>query len=201
MIERRVVDLADTAGRIVHLSAPDDARWSGLVVLAPRADFALGAGARHDALVLRGDVVDEAGRVLSTGDFARRAAAGRWRAGTHGATLLAYREAAGEAREHVVARDDRAWRRGRADGLDVAPLDDDGHALSLVRWRPGARTAPHAHARGEEIFVIDGELRSGDDRHPAGTWLRLHPGAPHAPCAEVPALILLRNGHLPRAPR
>lgn len=210
MIERGFVDLAQAGpdGRaapphgagVVHLSAPDDARWSGVVELAPRAVLALDAGLRHDLFMLRGELADEHGLALRAGDFASRSTPGRLYAGAGGATLFAYRQAPGDGRERVVAQDARTWRPGRAPGLAVAPLSDDGHSLTLVDWQPGARTAPHAHARGEEIFVLGGELRSGDARLPAGSWLRLHPGEPHAPFAQTPTLILLRNGHLrPRA--
>ena len=48
---------------------------------------------------------------------------------------------------------------------------------------------------GEEIFVLRGEL-CDETRHPAGSWMRLHPGAWHAPFVETPTLLLVRSGHL-----
>jgi anti-sigma factor ChrR (cupin superfamily) len=88
------------------------------------------------------------------------------------------------------------WHAARAALMDVATLSEDGHGVSLVRWRPGASVPPHAHRSGEEILVLEGELRSGEERYPAGTWLRLHPDSTHAPFATTRTLILLRNGHL-----
>jgi len=200
MIEHAHVDLADTASRVARLSSPDDARWSAVVVLAPGEALELPAGARTDLLVLRGAASDGADERLDLGDFLSDSAARTLHGGPEGATLLAYREVrqpgAAVPPRVAIARDARPWRRGRTPGMTVASLSNAGHALSLVQWQPGASTRPHTHPRGEEIFVLRGELVTVDARHPEGSWMRLPPGAWHAPTVEVPTMILVRNGHL-----
>jgi hypothetical protein len=203
MIEISTADLSDASSRVVHLTAADDCRWSGVLVLGPDEIVELPAGARHDLLLLGGTVDDGTGQVLAHGDFAIRTGAVRLQAGSEGASLLAYRQAlagAGPEIEVTTARDARPWRQARTPGMTVASLSNDGHALSLVMWQPSARTRHHAHPGGEEIFVVRGMLCADGARYAAGSWFRLHPGAWHAPFVETPTLILVRNGHLhPRA--
>jgi quercetin dioxygenase-like cupin family protein len=80
--------------------------------------------------------------------------------------------------------------------MRVADVSELGHRVSFVWWERGARTRDHAHPLGEEILVLAGELRNGDEHYPVGTWLRLHAEARHELFVNAPALILLRNGHL-----
>jgi hypothetical protein len=196
MIEHARVDLLDLSSRRVAFTDADDVLWSGFVGLAPGERVALAAGARHELLVLKGALADAGGRVLDNGDFAILAGGAELRAGAEGAQVLAYRDGTGAAfDELVVARDERPWREGRTPGMLGASLCNKGHALNLLMWQPGAPTRRHAHPGGEEIFVLRGELCE-ETRRPAGSWMRLHPGAWHAPFVETPTLLLVRSGHL-----
>jgi hypothetical protein len=196
MIEHARVDLIDPSSRHITFTDANDPQWSGVFVLAPRESVELASGARHELLVLSGTVDSGDGRTLENGDFAVSGGDTGLQAGGGGAQVLAYRDASGAAfQEFVVRRDDRPWREGRTPGMLAANLHNDEHALNLVMWQPGAVTRHHAHPRGEDIFVLRGELCE-DDRHPAGSWMRLHPGAWHAPFVETPTLILVRSGHL-----
>jgi len=60
----------------------------------------------------------------------------------------------------------RAWRDGRNLCTRVATLSDSGHRVSLVDSKPGAHTVDYGHSKGEEIFVLSGELRDGGERYP-----------------------------------
>jgi hypothetical protein len=200
MIEHSAVDLLDASSRVVQFTDSLDPRWSGVLVLAPGESTEFAAPARNDLFVLNGTLADGAARVLESGDFAIRRGALQLRAGPAGAQVLAYRDTRDvQCSEITVTRDERPWREGRTPGMLIANLSNAGHALSLVMWQPGARTRHHSHPGGEEIFVVRGELCE-DTRHPAGSWMRLHPGSWHAPHVETPTLILVRSGHLrPRA--
>jgi ChrR Cupin-like domain len=196
MIEHARVDLLDPSSRLIQFTHTDDPLWSGVFVLAPGESVDLASGARHELLVLSGTVDTSDGRTLENGDFAIRSGSTGLRAGDAGAQVLAYRDTSGAAfDEIVVARDERPWREGRTPGMLAASLRNQGHALSLVLWQPGAVTRHHAHPGGEDIFVLRGELCE-QDRRPAGSWMRLHPGAWHSPFVETPTLILVRSGHL-----
>jgi len=198
MIEHARVDLLDLSSRLIHFTDAHDPLWSGVFVLAPGERVELALGARHEFLILSGTVDGADARPLESGDFAVRSGNTGLRAGEAGAQVLAYRDTSDAAfDEIVVLRDDRPWREGRTPGMLVANLCYDEHALNLVMWQPGAATRHHAHPGGEEIFVLRGELCE-EDRHPAGSWMRLHPGAWHSPFVETPTLILVRSGHLKR---
>jgi len=200
MIERQFVDLSDDSEeglRITHLTDAKAQPWSGIVRLYALDRFALPNAMRHDFFVLRGGVRDADGGRLSTGDFASGSSAETVIAEAGGATLFVYTEPSiKDMKSHRVHASARTWRAARAALMDVSMLSDSGHVVSLVRWRPGAEIPPHTHRGGEEILVLEGELRSARERHPAGTWLRLHADSTHSPFATVPTLILLRNGHL-----
>jgi hypothetical protein len=196
MIEHASVDLLDPSSRLVQFTHADDPLWSGVFVLAPGERIDLAVGARHELLVLGGMLAGDDGRTLDNGDFAILGGGIALRAGDAGAQVLAYRDTSGAAfDELVVLRADRPWREGRTPGMLGANLCNKGHALNLVMWQPGALTRHHAHPGGEEIFVLRGELCE-EARRPAGSWMRLHPGAWHAPFVETPTLILVRSGHL-----
>ena len=201
MIEQARADLLDPSSRLIQFTAADDPLWSGLYVLAPGECVDLADGARHELLVVSGAVDSGDGRVLENGDFTIRGGTVRLSAGEAGAQVFAYRDMSGAAfDEIVVPRDARPWREGRTPGMLAANLCSDAHALNLVMWQPGAVTRHHAHPGGEDIFVLRGELCEGD-RHPAGSWMRLHPGTWHSPFVETPTLILVRSGHLKRQAR
>jgi quercetin dioxygenase-like cupin family protein len=199
LIEHKWIDLEAAphdAGAVTHLTNAADPQWTGIVDIGPSGTYALAAGWRHDVYVLRG-TVEIGGRVLGADDFLVHCGAAVVSAGEAGARLLVYREATDARCEPLVeGATERIWHDGRNPHMRVVPLANRGHRVSLVAWEPGARTRDHGHANGEELFVRSGELRNGGERYPAGTWLRLHPGARHEPFAAQPAVILLRNGHL-----
>ncbi|MGF6771756.1 hypothetical protein P3T18_004243 [Paraburkholderia sp. GAS199] len=204
LIERAWVDI-EAAPRgnstVTHLTDAAAAQWTGIVELPAGATYRLAAGMRHDVYVLRGKV-GAGGYALVADDFLTQCAASVLSAGEAGARVLLYRQASGLAddapcRPRLGTASERTWHVGVNARMRVAALTGGRHHVSLVAWNPDARTRAHTHPHGEEIFVLSGELADADERYPAGTWLRLHPGAAHAPFADVPTTILLRHGHLP----
>jgi hypothetical protein len=200
MIERGIYDVLDATAaskKVTHFSAADDRLWAGVTALMASETITLESASRYDFYVLKGSLESDDTAPMMQGAFASRCVPGTLRAGEGGATVFVYRERSPQTCETVTqSAADRTWHAARAAGMRVAPLSESGHRLTLVEWEPGARTREHDHPRGEEIFVLSGELRSQDARYPSGTWLRLHPGSRHEPFAEVPTVIMLRNGHL-----
>ena len=97
----------------------------------------------------------------------------------------------------VVDTTDAEWLPGLVPGLAVLPLHSYGEEnVALVDWSPGTRFPRHAHPGGEEILVLDGQLRDEEGRYPRGTWLRNPPGSIHTPDAPDGALIYVKTGHL-----
>jgi hypothetical protein len=159
--------------------------------------IAMSGGARHDLFVVSGSVTNTIdGCELERGAFATRGGDIGLRAGPAGAQVFVYRETGPVACEDAtVIFADRPWREGRTSGMLVANLSAASHSLNLIMWQPGAQTPHHAHPRGEEIFVLRGELYESV-RYPAGSWMRLHQGAWHSPQVATPTMLLVRSGHL-----
>ena len=77
------------------------------------------------------------------------------------------------------------------------PLHEHGdEKVSLVRFEPGTAVADDPHPGGEEVFVLDGELRDEYGVYPAGTWIRQPDGSRHAPHSETGCLLWVKRGHL-----
>ncbi len=202
MIERRFIDLGAVRPGITPLTRADDAHFSAVLCLARDQSFHWNSDVRVDLFVLEGAVRDKAGRRPAAGDFLSRCESGSLVVDDAPALLFAYRE----RRMHDCRNIDlpvgaREWLASPVRSMETATLSDIGHRVSLVRWHPGAHVRPHAHGDGEELLVLEGELRNGDEAYPRGTWLRLHAQDTHAPFAEVPALTLLRTGHLGAPPQ
>jgi hypothetical protein len=199
MIETARLDFPEAlpvTDHVLHLTAADDPLWAGVVTLAPSSVYALPRLSRHDIYVLQGSV-ETGGTLLGKDGFASVCDAGTLQAGSEGARLFIYRESAPLQCEAITQpASARVWYAGQNPGMRVAQLSSSGHRLTLVAWEPDTRTRDHGHRKGEEILVLSGELRSHDQQYPAGTWLRLHPGARHEPFTEIPTVIMLRNGHL-----
>ncbi|MGV8916971.1 MAG: cupin domain-containing protein [Pseudomonas sp.] len=200
MIERGmfgILDAENISTKVIHFSSPESQRWAGVVVLGAGDSLTLASESRYDLFVLSGTLESDGVEPMHSGAFASRCEPAVFKAREQGATAFVYRESSPEhCRTITQVLTDRVWHKAKAAGMYVAPLSDSGHSLSLVKWEPGARTREHDHPYGEEIFVLSGELRSHDERYPAGTWLRLHPGSQHEPFADVATVIILRNGHL-----
>ena len=184
------------AAGVVNLSNADDLRWSAIVSLAPQAKVALDIFAHNDMYLLKGSLIEQDYQ-FQAGAFLCRSTDKGLRAGDDGATIFIYRDrVVNSCRERTLQPAELEWHPGGVEGMAVAPLLNTYHRLMLVSWLPHTRVGFHLHPRGEEIFVLQGELIDQHGRYPAGTWLRFYPGSGHAPYTETLTLILLRNGHL-----
>jgi anti-sigma factor ChrR (cupin superfamily) len=101
---------------------------------------------------------------------------------------------------HVVIDTSSAtWHEDKARGMLVLPLHAFGEErVALERWPAGARIAMHEHVGGEEMLVLEGELRDEEGRYPAGTWMRSPHRSRHAPSTEEGCVVYVKSGHLPR---
>lgn len=199
LFETKWIDLnrkSGSAKEIISLSEVKDRRRSEVVLLPENATLYLGPNICNDIYVLKGHLFEQK-NVYLTGTFVRRCNETNLIAGSKGAMFFIYCDQIAQGvRNETVIPNDLEWYQGGAEGMEVALLFEDTHQLMVVSWLPGTKMGFHTHPRGEEIFVLEGELRDQQGRYPAGTWQRLYPGTSHAPYAEVKTLILLRNGHL-----
>jgi quercetin dioxygenase-like cupin family protein len=61
----------------------------------------------------------------------------------------------------------------------------------LLKFEPGASYPGHAHPGGEEIFVLEGDIRLGKDRLRAGDYLYTAPHNIHAVHSEGGCVVLV----------
>lgn len=199
MVDTHFVDLqwlSQSTMAVVPLSDSKDSRYAGVLALPKNGPLQLSTNTRTDLYLLSGSLIEQE-QAYGAGTFLCRGDAACLQAGTDGAKLFIYRDrVATYSGDKTVIPRDRQWLPGGAAGMAVALLSEFHHRVMLVSWMPGTRTDFHSHQRGEEIFVLQGELRDQRGRYPAGTWQRFWPGAGHAPYADTETLILLRNGHL-----
>ena len=71
-----------------------------------------------------------------------------------------------------------------------------GPATSLVRYAAGGAFPEHAHPKGEEFLVLEGEFCNEHGRYPEGTWIRSPHMSQHTPFSEAGCLIYVRVGAL-----
>lgn len=155
----------------------------------------------EELLVLEGELADEAGR-YAAGTYVlnpRGSAHAPHSAG--GCTLLVKlgRLPPSEGERRVVDTRNGNWQ-GPAEGVRRLSLFGarDGTNAYVSRFAPGARVPHHGHPGGEELFVLEGEVRDELGAYPAGTWIRQPHGSEHAPYSEAGALVLVRRGYLPQ---
>lgn len=88
------------------------------------------------------------------------------------------------------------WLKGHGN-LKVKPLHHFGtESVALVFWPAGESFILHQHYRGEEIYVISGELIDEFGHYRAGTWLRSPHLSQHQPYVKQDTLIWVKTGHL-----
>ena len=78
--------------------------------------------------------------------------------------------------------------------LSLHAIGTEGSAL--VFWPAGEKFQAHRHWGGEEILVLDGELKDEHGSYPKGCWLRSPHLSEHFPYVEQDTLIYVKTGHL-----
>lgn len=100
----------------------------------------------------------------------------------------------------VLYQDDLPWVDSPALGIQRRMLDriggEQARATSIVRYAPNTHFAAHCHDFGEEILVLDGELRDEFGHYPAGAYLMNPPGSSHAPYSETGCTLFVKLRHL-----
>jgi quercetin dioxygenase-like cupin family protein len=99
-----------------------------------------------------------------------------------------------QLRGSLVTSSTAEWTPARIDGISVKVLRHDkatGESSSLVRFAPGATFPAHDHPAGEEVFVLEGDVRIGSHRMQAGDYLHTPPGGIHAASSEGGCVFLV----------
>ena len=177
------------------------ARETALLRVDPRATVPGGvAQCRIDMLVLAGSV--ELGELHHAAGMFVRVPAGTEidLRSIEGATVLVKKRGGHAPGESIVLdTHDRAnWAAWGGRGSEKAQLYDAGlvHEASWVGYMLPNLTIPeHDHAGGEEIFILQGELRDERGLYGPGVWIRFPIGLRHTPTSlSEGCRMLVREG-------
>jgi len=99
-----------------------------------------------------------------------------------------------DAKETFTSSAGAEWQPSKTPGVSVKVLRRDtesGESAALVRFEPGASFPAHDHPAGEEVFVLEGDVRIGGHRLKAGDYLYTPPDGKHAAGSEGGCLVLV----------
>jgi quercetin dioxygenase-like cupin family protein len=86
------------------------------------------------------------------------------------------------------------WQPSRFPGVSRKVLRSDaesGESAALVRMEPGASVPAHDHPAGEEVFVLEGDVRIGRHHMKTGDYLYTPPDAKHAAASDRGCVFLV----------
>jgi quercetin dioxygenase-like cupin family protein len=86
----------------------------------------------------------------------------------------------------------RVSKLGAGVSVKVLRRDEASGALTvLLRFDPGGHFPAHRHPAGEEVFVVEGEVRIGKERFRQGDYIYTEPQGVHAVSSEPGGTILV----------
>jgi len=92
--------------------------------------------------------------------------------------------------------DPNRWLPGPVEGTEVMPLHmHKGNNAMLIRWLSTAHFTPKLDPRGEEVFVLEGELQDEVSRYPEGSWIRNPITSWQCWSGDAGTVIYYKNGH------
>lgn len=178
-----------------------EARETTLLRLAAGTGVAQGrAECRIDIFVLEG-AIEVAGRHCNAGYFLRLPAGSQFAVRSADGATIMLKKRGDQADGTPLALDtrDRAnWAPWGGRGSEKAQIYDPG-ALPEASWvgymLPDLTIPEHDHAGGEEIFILEGELRDERGLYGPRTWVRFPIGARHTPTSLGDGcLMIVREG-------
>ena len=188
----------------VHLvGPPESGQVTSLVRYQPESSFpAHDHPEGEEILVLEGVFSDEhgdwpAGTYLLNPEGFRHAPFSR-----QGCLLFVkLRQFPGLDREHhVVNTGERGWQPSQTGGPSVKLLYSQPgftDTTRLERWEAGTAAGPVTYEQGVEFLVLDGRFEDDEGAYPAGTWLRIPPGASHSPRSVQGCELYVKEGGFP----
>lgn len=178
-----------------------EARETALWRLSPGAVPEGGETQCRVDIYVREGAIAVAGKPCAAGHFLRFPKGSRIEiASPEGATIMVKKrgaEADGEAFA-LDTKDRKNWALWGGRGSEKAQIYDAG-ALAEASWvgfmLPDLTIPEHDHAGGEEIFILEGELRDERGLYGPGTWVRFPIGVRHTPTSlSEGCLMIVREG-------
>lgn len=104
-----------------------------------------------------------------------------------------------ESLNQISRTSELEWKPLVEDGVDTKGLFvkllrwDEGSQRPptfLLKFEPGASYPNHNHPAGEEVYVLEGEIRFGPDHLKAGDYLYTAPGKTHSAYSPLGCVLL-----------
>lgn len=84
----------------------------------------------------------------------------------------------------------------KTDGIFAKSLHFDSTTnrptVFLLKFEAGASYPNHVHPAGEEIYVLEGEVRSGKDELKTGDYMYMPPGSSHSVFSKTGCVLLFK---------
>ena len=179
------------------------ARATSLVRYAPHSSFSPHShGGGEEFLVLSGVFSDEHGD-YPAGTYVRNpiGTAHQPHIGPEGCVIFVklHQFEAADQDQKAINLWQSSWRKDSASGCDHLPLHQFGNeTVAIEKWQPDSPLPARRYPDGAEILVLEGSFSDEDGTYGKDTWLRLPPGAGHAPVSgDQGTLVYIKMGHLP----
>ena len=180
----------------VFFTSEEDNKPSSLILLPPGETFYFSKNHQNDFYILEGSLSVDA-KVLLHGTYVSTQNSEVTNHSNIDVLFFLYQEPKKSGNLEIILKpQNQEWVTNNITGLKQTLLRKEFHSLYLVSFDRGTKIPYHIHNKGEEIFVLKGELRNSSEALKKGEWIRLPPFAGHAPFTNEETLILLRNGHL-----
>jgi hypothetical protein len=89
------------------------------------------------------------------------------------------------------------WSPGPVPGTEVLKLHEfESEQVQMLRLERGAAMPSRAVPRGEEIYVVSGQISDIDGDYDADAWIRNPSGNAAAFEATQPSVLWIKSGHL-----
>jgi len=94
----------------------------------------------------------------------------------------------------AVRKDEGRWQSLSAPGVSLKVLrsnKESGESTILLRFEAGASFPAHNHPGGEEVYIIEGDIKLGKHELNAGDYLYTPPDGKHAAISKNGCLMLV----------
>jgi hypothetical protein len=98
---------------------------------------------------------------------------------------------------YAVRSQDLDWQPHRVAGVQFAILSVDPvqrRRSMLIKAVAGVNYPLHRHGAVEEIYMLEGDLKIGDETYFAGDYIRSNLGSIHAPSTMTGCMFVVRTG-------
>jgi quercetin dioxygenase-like cupin family protein len=187
--------------RFLDRDGAEVARATSIVRYAPRSHFPPHTHGKGEEYLVLDGVFSDASGDFEVGTYVRNPPGSRHAPFTDDGCIIfvKLRQMDDAERDTVVVRTHLASPGpGPAPGVSVIPLYEDvRERVTLETFQPGAAWLHRGPLGGEEILVVEGDLRYGDTACSTGTWLRFPSGQERPMASHNGCRLWAKRGHLP----